>query len=220
MATQSRIEIAVDTGKIKVSFPKYESVIVKSIQTSAGKIVGKNGKLILRSRSAFVDYEDDTVAETPVKHYEFTGYISQTTISEDSQTRTLVTVTGQHKVESRNSPGHPPWLPFTVRFYLYKNSEAIRIVHSIVYDRNATQGFMTGLGLTFDVPLAGEELYDRRVRLAGPGRGMLSEAVQGITGLRRDPGTAVRAAQFQGKKTAKASTWDQRVTTRLQWIPS
>ena len=48
--------------------------------------------------------------------------------------------------------------------------EAIRIVHSITYDSNSTQDFITGLGVRFDVPLKGEELYDRHwwsmVRLA------------------------------------------------------
>src|SRR5437773_375252 len=49
--------------------------------------------------------------------------------------------------------------------------------------------------------------------------GMLAEAVKGITGLRRDPGAAVRAAQIAGTKLPDPSTWDQRVTTRLQYIP-
>ncbi|KAH8884201.1 hypothetical protein GQ53DRAFT_797976 [Thozetella sp. PMI_491] len=207
MATSSGDEIVVDTGKIKVSFPTSGSVLT----------VGTNGRLVLRSQSAIVDYEDDVVAETPIEHYEFSGRIENATVDDASSTRALVTVAGTHQVEGTSA--HDPWLPFTVRFYLYKNSEAIRIVHSIVYDRNATEGFITGLGIRFDVPLVGEELYDRHVRLAGPDGGMLSEAVQGITGLRRDPGAAVRTAQFQGKKTANASTWDTRVTSRLQWIP-
>ena len=44
---------------------------------------------------------------------------------------------------------------------------------------------------------------------------MVSEAVKGITGLRRDPGAAVRAAQIAGTKLPDPATWDQRVTTRL-----
>ena len=48
---------------------------------------------------------------------------------------------------------------------------------------------------------------------------MVSEAVKGITGLRRDPGAAVRAAQIAGTKLPDPATWDQRVTTRLQYIP-
>lgn len=96
---------------------------------------------------------------------------------------------------------HKPWVPFVVRFYLYKNSEAIRMVNSIVYDGDAEKDLITGIGIRFDIPLAGEELYDRHVRIAGPDGGLLNKAVKGITGLRRDPGAAVRTAQFTGQKT-------------------
>jgi hypothetical protein len=43
---------------------------------------------------------------------------------------------------------------------------------------------------------------------------------RGITGLRRDPGQAVRTAQYQGKKTPALDTWDTRVSSRLKWIPT
>ena len=55
--------------------------------------------------------------------------------------------------------------------------------------------------------------------IGGEGTGLLREAVKGITGLRRDPGAAVQAAQFAGEKLPDPATWDQRVTTRLQYIP-
>jgi hypothetical protein len=57
------------------------------------------------------------------------------------------------------------------------------------------------------------------VRFVGDGTGTLTEAVQGITGLRRDPGAAIRAAQVAGTKLPDPSTWDQRVTTRMQYVP-
>jgi hypothetical protein len=221
MAIESDNDITVDTGKIKASFPKSGPVMVSSIRTSSGKIVGTNGKLVLRSQNAIVDYEDENISNLAVEHYEFEGVVTDATVEEDSSTRALVTVKGKHQIVSGTAASsHVPWLPFTVRFYLYANSEAIRIVHSIVFDGNSTKDYITGLGVRFEVPLAGEELYDRHIRIAGPDDGMLSEAVKGITGLRRDPGAAVRSAQFKGEKLANASTWDQRVTTRLHWIPA
>jgi hypothetical protein len=57
------------------------------------------------------------------------------------------------------------------------------------------------------------------VRIAGVDGGLLSEAVKGITGLRRDPGEAVRDAQFNGEATPSTDTWDTRVSSRLHWIP-
>ncbi|KAH7109179.1 hypothetical protein B0J13DRAFT_534823 [Dactylonectria estremocensis] len=103
MAIKSRNEITVDTGKIRVSFPKSGSTLVSSIQISEGKTVCTNGKLILRCQSAIVDYEDDNVAETPIKHHELSGHINQTTITEESLTRALVTVTGKHEVENQKN---------------------------------------------------------------------------------------------------------------------
>ena len=101
---------------------------------------------------------------------------------------------GIHTPEE-DSLNHKDWLPFTVRFYFYAGSEAIRTIHTIVYDGDAKTDFISGLGLRFDVPLAGEELFNRHVRIAGVDGGMLHEAVQGLTGLRRDPGAKVRSAQ-------------------------
>jgi hypothetical protein len=101
------------------------------------------------------------------------------------------------------------------------------MVHTITYDGTQEPGrnsgdFIRGLGVRFTVPMR-DAAYDRHVRLAGEtigGKtGFLTEAVQGITGLRRDPGATVRAAQVAGEKLADPATWDQRVTTRLQYIP-
>ena len=77
-----------------------------------------------------------------------------------STVRALVTVRGKH--ETKGTGKHIDWLPFVVRFYLYEDSEAVKIVHTIVFDGKAEEDFITGLGITFDVPLKGEELYNRR----------------------------------------------------------
>jgi hypothetical protein len=71
----------------------------------------------------------------------------------------------------------------------------------------------------FEVPLE-DEFYDRHIRIDVVDGGILNEAVPGITGLRRDPGQAVRTAQCEGKKTPALETWDTRVSSRLKWIPT
>lgn len=129
-----------------------------------------------------------------------------------------MTVNGTHAIYGNYV--HGDWLPFTVRFYLYAHSEAIRIVHTIIYDGDMNKDFIAGIGLRFDVPLSGEELYNRHVRIAGVDGGLLREAVKGITGLRRDPGARVRSTQLNGTITPNKSLWDVRVTNRLQWIPA
>ncbi|KAI4862552.1 hypothetical protein F4820DRAFT_18785 [Hypoxylon rubiginosum] len=210
-------EVSIDTGKLTATFPKSGNVLVSTITTSSGKVVGQNGRLILRSQSGVE--EDNGGNTTSINKFKFESSINETTVEfdQDSSIRALVTVRGTHQATSGT---HDDWLQFIVRFYLYADSDAIRIVHTLVFDGKADEDFVSAIGVQFDVPLAGEELYNRHIRLAGPDGGLLREAVQGITGLRRDPGSAVRTAQFNGEATPDIATWDTRVSSRMQWIPA
>lgn len=208
--------IGVDTGKITAVFPRRGSVIVESIRTSEGNQIAQNGRLVLHSQSG-VSHPSDDEADS-IEAFRFQSRIDNVTVSDQSSIRALVTVRGEHQAADESS--HDAWLPFVLRFYLYSNSESIRVVHSLVFDGDASKDFVTGIGIRFDVPLEGEELYNRHVRIAGVEGGLLSEAIQGITGLRRDPGESVRSAQFSGKELPGVETWDTRVSSRLHWIPS
>ncbi|KAK4034450.1 hypothetical protein C8A01DRAFT_18750 [Parachaetomium inaequale] len=210
-------EVTVNTGKITVSFPKKGRHIVSSIKTAGGKTVGKDGRLVLHTQNDIPGTADDRT-DTAIDRSNFESNIEEVTVSKDNTVRALVTVRGKHTTTEGSD--HKDWLPFVVRFYLYTNSDAIRLVHSITFDGQQDKDFISGLGIQFQVPLKGEELYNRHVRLAGTDGGFLNEAVKGITGLRRDPGAAVRTAQVEGKVLPAESTWDTRVTTRLHWIPA
>lgn len=209
-------EIVVDTGKVAAAFPKSGNVLVSWIKAGR-KIVGENGRLILRSQSGTPD-DDEDGKPTGIDFFTFTSKVSNVTVSENNSVRTLVTVSGLHSIVGDGA--HDDWMPFTVRFYLYANSEAIRVIHTIIYDGDMTKDFLSGIGLRLDVPLSEEKFYDRHIRIAGVDGGTLNEAVQGVTGLRRDPGANVRSGQFNGTVLPNATTWDRRVTTRLQWIPT
>ncbi|WYZ37668.1 hypothetical protein EsH8_II_001174 [Colletotrichum jinshuiense] len=215
--SESSDAISVDTGKLALSFPKSGNVIVGEIKTASGKTIGQNGKLVLHSQSGVED-QAELKGQSAIDHFNFESNVEEVTVSKDNTARTLVTVRGKHSALDGGS--HADWLPFILRFYLYKNSEAVRIVHTVIYDGKAEEDFITGLGIRFEVPLEGEEQYNRHVRISGVDGGLLSEAVQGITGLRRDPGAQVRNDQFEGVKLADPATWDTRVTSRLKWIPT
>ncbi len=209
--------VTVNTGKISVEFPKKGAYIVDSITTSSGKTVGRDGKLVLHTQSGVAE-DVAARANTSITYSNFESKVSGVSVSTgNGSSRALVTVRGEHAPITGDGEG---WLPFVVRFYLYANSDAIRVVHSIVFDGDAESDFISALGIRFSVPLAGEELYNRHVRIPGEEGGFLHEAVKGITGLRRDPGEEVRAAQVAGQKLPDESTWDTRVTSRLQWIPA
>ena len=218
--TESSSDVAVDTGKIHVSFPRSGKAVVASIKTKSGKTAGQNGRLVLSSRNSGIDDDDHTQSTT---HTSFESSVQEVSVEKSTGTRALVTVRGNHRQANSTAAeqdSHGPRLPFVIRFYLYANSERIKVLHSIVFDSNATRNSISSLGLRFDVPLAGEELYDRHVRISGVEGGFLNEAVQGLTGLRRDPGQNVRSAQYQGKQLPSTGTWDTRVSSRLRWIPA
>lgn len=208
--------IVVDTGKVVATFPRSGKTLVSSIQVG-NKTVGSNGRLVLRSQSGTPD-DDLDGKPTGIDYFAFSSKVTNVTVSEGNLARALVTVHGSHSLDGEGS--HNDWLPFVVRFYFYANSEAIRIIHTIIYDGDMTKDFISGIGLRFDVPLSGEEMYNRHIRIAGVDGGMLREAVQGITGLRRDPGANVRSAQFHGTETPDKGSWDTRVSSRMQWIPT
>ncbi|WP_089103208.1 Tat pathway signal sequence domain protein [Streptomyces hyaluromycini] len=203
--------IDVSTGVLAVKIGKNGSTIVKSV-TRGSTEIARNGRLVL-IRQPEIEDED----QGQVRTERFDGAIDSVAVEQEGPVRAVVRIDGKHRRGSRS------WLPFSIRLYFYAGADSFRMVHTITYDGTQEPGkasgdFIRGLGVRFSVPMR-DEAYDRHVRIGGEGTGLLREAVQGVTGLRRDPGAAVQAAQYAGQKLPDPATWDQRVTTRLQYIP-
>ncbi|MFI2379776.1 Tat pathway signal sequence domain protein [Streptomyces sp. NPDC018964] len=203
--------IDVSTGVITARIGTSGSTIVRSVRRGSTEIA-RDGRLVVLRQP---EYEDGD--QTTVRTERFDGAVTDVTVEQDGPVRAVVRIDGKHR------KGHQNLLPFSVRLYFYAGADSFRMVHTITYDGKQEPGkasgdFIRGLGVRFTVPLR-DESYDRHIRLGGEGTGLLREAVKGITGLRRDPGAAVQAAQFAGEKLPDPATWDQRVTTRLQYIP-
>jgi hypothetical protein len=199
--------VDVDTGVIKARIRKSGTELISQIWRG-DVVIARKGQLVnLKQDKIAEDEEGGTVRE----RYE--SDIQKVTVEQSGPVRAVVRIEGRHKSRKGKT-----WLPFSVRLYFAAGAENVRMVHTFVYDRDGQQDYIAGLGVRFRVPLR-DAAYDRHVRFVGEGHGMLAEAVKGITGLRRDPGAAVRAAQVAGTKLPDPSTWDQRVTTRLQYIP-
>ncbi|MFF9023423.1 exo-rhamnogalacturonan lyase family protein [Streptomyces eurythermus] len=203
--------IDVSTGVITAKIGKNGSTIVKSV-TRGSTEIARNGRLVLLRQPEIEDEDQGTV-----RTERFDGAVSAVTVEQDGPVRAVVRVDGKHRKGDRE------WLPFSLRLHFYAGSDSFRMVHTITYDGKQEPGkasgdFIRGLGVRFTVPMR-DAAYDRHIRIGGEGTGLLREAVQGITGLRRDPGAAVQAAQYEGKKLPDPATWDQRVTTRLGYIP-
>ncbi|MFE9971304.1 Tat pathway signal sequence domain protein [Streptomyces hirsutus] len=203
--------IDISTGVITARIGRSGATLVKSVTRGPTKIA-RNGRLVLLRQP-----ESEDGDQTTVRTERFDGAIDEVTVEQAGPVRAVVRVDGKHR------KGRRSWLPFSIRLYFYAGADSFRMVHTVTYDGQQEPGrasgdFIRGIGVRFTVPLR-DESYDRHIRLGGEGTGMLREAVKGITGLRRDPGAAVQAAQFAGEKLPDPATWDQRVTTRLQYIP-
>ncbi|MEU3524929.1 Tat pathway signal sequence domain protein [Streptomyces sp. NPDC038707] len=203
--------IDVSTGVITAKIGKNGATLIKSV-TRGSTEIARNGRLVLLRQPEIEDEDQGTV-----RTERFDGAVSEVAVEQDGPVRAVVRIDGKHRKGDRE------WLPFSLRLYFYAGSDSFRMVHTVTYDGKQEPGkasgdFIRGLGVRFTVPMR-DAAYDRHIRIGGEGTGLLREAVQGITGLRRDPGAAVQAAQYEGKKLPDPATWDQRVTTRLQYVP-
>ncbi|KUL40345.1 Tat pathway signal sequence domain protein [Actinoplanes awajinensis subsp. mycoplanecinus] len=204
LVTETRDRVTINTGVIKVAVEKRGTALISSILRGSVEIARNLHLVSLRQRKI----EDFRSASEPL-----TSAITSVTVEQRGPVRAVVRIDGTHKRRGTS------WLPFTVRLYLYSGAEHVRMVHTFVLDTNGQDEFIAGLGVRVGVPMR-DALYDRHVRLSGDGDGLLREAIRGITGLRRDPGANVRTAQVAGTKLPDPATWDQRVTTRLELIPT
>ncbi|MFE3517444.1 Tat pathway signal sequence domain protein [Streptomyces sp. NPDC059166] len=204
--------ISVSTGVITAKMGKSGSSLITSL-TRGSTEIAKDGRLVLIRQG---EIEDGDQGRESYERFE--SAVTTAEVEQSGPVRAVVRIEGKHR------RGNKAWLPFSVRLYFYAGGESFRMVHTITFDGKQEPGkasgdFIRGLGVRFTVPMR-DEAYDRHIRIGGEGTGMLREAVKGITGLRRDPGAAVQAAQFEGTKLPDPATWDQRVTSRLHLIPT
>jgi hypothetical protein len=179
--------IEVDTGVITCKIPMNGNTIISEIARD-GHVVVRDGQLVCQ-----VQDHPDATGDGPVNRKSFTGKITLVSVEQKGPVRAVVKIEGRHT----DALGRE-WLPFVVRLYFYAGAESVRMMHTIIYDGDASADFICGLGVRFSVPMNGE-LYDRHVRFAGEVHGLWAEAVRGLTGLRRDPGADARKAQIAGE---------------------
>lgn len=152
-------------------------------------------------------------ADTP-----FESRIEKVTVEQRGPVRAVVKIEGTH-LAGRENAGGRRWLPFVVRLYAYAGSQGLRVVHSVVFDGDASRDFLSALGVQASVPLKGAEPHDRHVRFATDGQ-MFAEGVRPLTGLRRDPGAAFKAAQVAGRAVPPLEQMARPVRDTLERIPA
>jgi hypothetical protein len=193
----------IDTGAIVARVAKTGAVLIPQVQRDGREIL-RNGRLVLLRQDS-----PEGGAEPEL----FAGEIGEVVLEQNGPVRAVVKIQGRHAAHGR------AWMPFVVRLYFYAGGEAVRVMHTIIHDGDEKKDFIRGLGLRFDVPLRGE-LHDRHVRFSGEGDGLFGESVRTVTGLRRDPGATVRAAQIAGEATPPVDSWNPAAGKRMQLVPA
>jgi len=196
-AVESGDSIVVDNGVERVVFGRSGSSLIRSIEMG-GTLVATSGRLVC-------SLEDRSLEDRNILSYkDFESKIETVTLEKSGPVLAVVKVEGVH------SNGVREWLPFTVRFYIYKGVAPIRMVHSIIYDGEQSEDFISGLGVEFTLPLR-EEIHNRHVSFAGENGGLWSEAAKPLSGRRvlRSPSSQnVLADQVAGKRTPNQSEVD------------
>lgn len=206
--------VTVHTGAVSWIVPSGGAVLVRSARRDGIEIV-RDVRLVSLWQGE--PAPDDAGGVT---RHEMRGQVATVTIEQAGPVRAVVRLDGRHEPVEH---GTQPWLPFTVRLYFYAGAEDVRVVHTFIWDGEPERDFLAGLGLRADVPMR-DEPHDRHVRLAGPAEddhrpGFLTEAVRGITGLRRDPGERFRLAQVAGRPCGPVGEWADTVSRRRHLIP-
>lgn len=204
--------IVIDNGLFEVAFSRSGSRIIDRI-TMDGREVVSGGRLV-----AWI--EDRSKADQDILSYQhFESRLTAAEVERSGPQAVVVKVSGTHKALA----GSREWLPFTLRFYIYKNAAPIRMVHSFVYDGEQHEDYIKGLGVEFDLPLR-EQLQNRHVAFAGDGDGLWDEAVEPYINQRsvslpmppgQRPGPDFRpvnypAIQFRGERVPDAEEYDAR----------
>ncbi len=175
--------------------------------TRAGKpVMGAVTLSALAQDAATLD-EKATITQTA-----YSGEIASAALEQSGPVRTVIRLDGTHTDGTRH------WLPFTVRLYFTAGSDAVRMVHTFIFDGDEHKDFIRGLAVNAAVPMT-DELYNRHVRFSGQDGGVWGEAVRTLTGLRRDPGKPAKDAQIAGQKVDPASLKGP-FATEIQWIPA
>ena len=196
--------IDIDTGVIQCRVGRSGDRLVHHLRRGDREIA-RDGRLVCLRE----DHTDPAAPRTEP----FAGTVSKVTIEQSGPVRAVVKIEGRHQRADRT------WLPFVVRLYLYAGGDTVRMIHTIIYDGDPQKDHIAGLGVRFAVPLRGA-LHDRHVRFSGQADGLFAEAVRGVTGLRRDPGAAVKEAQLAGQATPPLASWPKTVSGRMDSIPA
>ncbi|HKT04539.1 MAG TPA: hypothetical protein VJT31_33910, partial [Rugosimonospora sp.] len=204
---RDRDGILLSNGTIEVRLATHGPAAIASLGRG-GRTTASDGRLVLLLQ----DRPDDD-ATTPARSA-WTGVVDSAVVEQSGPVRAVVRLSGRYQRDGDRRGRRI--LPWTMRVYL-SAGESLRLVHHFTWDADQAGTFVRGLGLRLAVPLA-DEPHNRHIRFGTAGGGVWGEPVRVLTGLRRDPGAAVKAAQVAGTATPDVSQWNAQVAAGYQQL--
>ncbi len=194
MLKQDATAIDIDTGTMKARLLTSGVNLIESIWIK-GREVARAGQLV-----CILQNGPEPDEGTLPRRDKFVSKISKVTVEQSGSVRAVIKVEGVHKAVN----GIREWLPFSVRLYFYAGQEAIRVVHTMVYDGDQEKDFIRGIGLTFTVPMR-EQSQNRHIRFSGAEGGLWAEPIQ------PGPGNATQVAgqKIDGERYYAANDTEQ-----------
>lgn len=196
---QSTEAIQVNTGPLECRIPLHGAAFLETM-TMDGREVAARGRLVC-------NLEEGSDAETnrTVRFDDFVSEIKKVSIEQNGPVRGVIRIDGVQ----RGTKGNREWLPFTVRLYFCAGQQAVRMIHSFVFDGDQHKDFISAMGVVFDVPMR-EEVQNRHVRFSGEEEGLWAEPLQPLVGRRfiGTPGNTIYADQLAGKRVPNKATFD------------
>ena len=217
--TQSPVKVNLSDAFIEVTdgsatwrISKTGPNLIESISMN-NKVVAQNGTLICQ-----LEDRTDWDTKQTLRIESFTSQIDSVIIEQAGPIRAVLKIIGTHK----STTSDRTLLPFVIRLYFYANTDAVRMVHSFIFDGDQEKDFIHSLGVRFTVPLR-EQYQNRHVRLSGD-QGFFAEPIRGLVG-RRPVGRGLYEQQVAGQRVpnldqlpptvADMAVWDSYKLTQL-----
>lgn len=172
-------EINYGKGKIEVSDMGQDGFRIEAGSVSV--LVCKDGdklfkEALFKGKKYIESARCDALIENRKGEYNkevhsYKGIVKNAEIVEEGDVRVVVKFSGIH-ISTENK--EPQRLPFTIYMEIYRDCPEFRFTHTFFLDIDESKEFIKGVGISFDVPVSGEQ-YNRHFKALAD-NGAFSEA--------------------------------------------
>lgn len=199
-------ELIVDNGLLKLQIPKGGAYLFEEFAKD-GRCYAYRAKpvLILEEPAQVNGY--NARLEKP-----YAGYIESVEVEEWGKLQGMLKFVGSHVNEAGEKK-----MPFVIRMKINYNCGDLQFTHTFLYDGDEDKDYLKGLGITFEMPMAGE-LYNRHIKVTGD-HGVFHEAVVPMISWRPRIEKEIYESQMRGEVLSLEGDVLSRVNQVLEATP-